>query len=152
MDEEQFEEKKKRKVGASDMLSFRFMIRQFKDSKKMAEPSEEVDQYDDYMTTDIEEEYAKLTYKMYERRGHLIGSEHFLHVYDPTYILCADCTAKNVASFLRMLSTEDVTIGHWLLDIAMSVQHGDDRAICDPRSSVPTYISCSGNQDGQVGT
>ena len=46
------------------MLSFRFMIRQFKDSKKMAEPSEEVDQYNDFMTTDIEEEIAKLTYKM----------------------------------------------------------------------------------------
>lgn len=42
-----------------------------------------------------------------------------------------------------MLGTEDVTFGHWLLDIAMSVQHGDDRAICDPHSSVPTYISCS---------
>lgn len=30
----------------------------------MPEPSEEVDPYNDFMTTNIEEEYAKLTYKM----------------------------------------------------------------------------------------
>ncbi|KAH7523814.1 probable beta-1,3-galactosyltransferase 12 [Ziziphus jujuba] len=88
--------------------------------------------------------------KWYEKSGHLIGSEYFLHAYGPIYVLSAEvvaslATARN--NSLRMFSNEDVTIGSWML--AMNVQHEDNRAICDPRCT-PTSIAvwdipkCSG--------
>ncbi|XP_030552555.1 probable beta-1,3-galactosyltransferase 12 [Rhodamnia argentea] len=88
--------------------------------------------------------------KWYEKSGHLIGNEYFLHAYGPIYILSAEvvaslATARN--NSLRMFSNEDVTIGSWML--AMNVHHEDNRAICDPRCT-PTSIAvwdipkCSG--------
>ncbi|KAJ8442851.1 hypothetical protein Cgig2_016317 [Carnegiea gigantea] len=131
-------------------LAFRFVIGRSKDAKMMAELSEEMDKYKDFMVIDIEEEYAKLPYKTYESQGHLIGNEYFLHAYGPMYILSAEvvaalATARN--NSLRMFSNEDVTIGSWML--AMNVHHEDNRAICDPKCT-PTSIAvwdipkCSG--------
>lgn len=40
------------------------MIGRSKDAKKMAELSQEVDKYKDFMLIDVEEEYVKLPYKM----------------------------------------------------------------------------------------
>ncbi|KAI6679949.1 hypothetical protein NL676_033830 [Syzygium grande] len=88
--------------------------------------------------------------KWYEKSGHLIGTEYFLHGYGPIYVLSAEvvaslATARN--NSLRMFSNEDVTIGSWML--AMNVYHEDNRAICDPRCT-PTSVAvwdipkCSG--------
>ncbi|KAG6674358.1 hypothetical protein I3842_15G037900 [Carya illinoinensis] len=88
--------------------------------------------------------------KWYEKSGHLIGSEYFLHAYGPIFVLSAEvvaslATARN--NSLRMFSNEDVTIGSWML--AMNVHHEDNRALCDPRCT-PTSIAvwdipkCSG--------
>ncbi|XP_050219650.1 probable beta-1,3-galactosyltransferase 12 [Mercurialis annua] len=88
--------------------------------------------------------------KWFEKSGHLIGSEYFLHAYGPIYVLSADVVASLAASrnnSLRMFNNEDVTIGSWML--AMNVHHEDNRAICDPRCT-PTSIAvwdipkCSG--------
>lgn len=88
--------------------------------------------------------------KWYEKSGHLIGNEYFLHAYGPIYVLSTEVVAS-LAIFrnnsLRMFSNEDVTIGSWML--AMDVQHEYNRAICDPRCT-PTSIAvwdipkCSG--------
>ncbi|KAA8521277.1 hypothetical protein F0562_011977 [Nyssa sinensis] len=89
-------------------------------------------------------------FKWYEKSGHLIGNEYFLHAYGPIYVLSTEvvaslATARN--NSLRMFSNEDVTIGSWML--AMNVHHEDNRAICDPRCT-PTSIAvwdipkCSG--------
>ncbi|KAJ4952999.1 hypothetical protein NE237_029831 [Protea cynaroides] len=88
--------------------------------------------------------------KWFEKSGHLIGNEYFLHAYGPIYVLSAEivaslATARN--NSLRMLSNEDVSVGSWML--AMNVYHEDNRAICDPRCT-PTSIAvwdipkCSG--------
>ncbi|XP_058069020.1 probable beta-1,3-galactosyltransferase 12 isoform X2 [Magnolia sinica] len=88
--------------------------------------------------------------KWYEKSGHLIGNEYFLHAYGPIYALSAEVVAalaiaKNDS--LRMFSNEDVSVGSWML--AMNVNHEDNRAICDPRCT-PTSIAvwdipkCSG--------
>ncbi|KAK9946275.1 hypothetical protein M0R45_011748 [Rubus argutus] len=88
--------------------------------------------------------------KWYEKSGHLIGNEYFLHAYGPIYILSAEvvaslATARN--NSLRMFSNEDVTIGSWML--AMNVHHEDNRALCELRCT-PTSIAvwdipkCSG--------
>ncbi|GLT25566.1 hypothetical protein SLA2020_006880 [Shorea laevis] len=88
--------------------------------------------------------------KWYEKSGHLIGNEYFLHAYGPIYVLSAEvvaslATARN--NSLRFFNNEDVTIGSWML--AMNVHHEDNRAICDPRCT-PTSIAvwdipkCSG--------
>ncbi|CAN1159844.1 Probable beta-1,3-galactosyltransferase 12 [Linum perenne] len=70
--------------------------------------------------------------KWYEKSGHLIGNEYFLHAYGPIYVLSADIVASlAVARNNRMFSNEDVTIGSWML--AMDVKHEDNRAICDPQ-------------------
>ncbi|KAH9800021.1 putative beta-1,3-galactosyltransferase 12 [Citrus sinensis] len=72
--------------------------------------------------------------KWYEKSGHLIGNEYFLHAYGPIYVLSANVVASLAAArnnSLRMFSNEDVTIGSWML--AMNVHHEDNRAICDPR-------------------
>ncbi|KAH9761612.1 putative beta-1,3-galactosyltransferase 12 [Citrus sinensis] len=72
--------------------------------------------------------------KWYEKSGHLIGNEYFLHAYGPIYVLSAYVVASLAAArnnSLRMFSNEDVTIGSWML--AMNVHHEDNRAICDPR-------------------
>uniref|UniRef100_A0A5B7B8S0 Hexosyltransferase n=1 Tax=Davidia involucrata TaxID=16924 RepID=A0A5B7B8S0_DAVIN len=88
--------------------------------------------------------------KWYEKSGHLIGNEYFLHAYGPIYILSAEVLASLAIArnnSLRMFSNEDVTIGSWML--AMNVHHEDNRAICDPRCT-PTSIAvwdipkCSG--------
>ncbi|GMY28865.1 probable beta-1,3-galactosyltransferase 12 isoform X1 [Fagus crenata] len=88
--------------------------------------------------------------KWYEKSGHLIGNEYFLHAYGPIYVLSAEVVASLAAArnnSLRMFSNEDVTIGSWML--AMNVHHEDNRAICDPRCT-PTSIAvwdipkCSG--------
>lgn len=86
----------------------------------------------------------------YEKSGHLIGNEYFLHAYGPIYVLSAEVVASLASArnnSLRMFSNEDVTIGSWML--AMNVYHEDNRAICDPRCT-PTSIAvwdipkCSG--------
>ncbi|XP_059657041.1 probable beta-1,3-galactosyltransferase 12 [Cornus florida] len=72
--------------------------------------------------------------KWFEKSGHLIGSEYFLHAYGPIYVLSAEVVASLAVArnnSLRMFSNEDVTIGSWML--AMNVHHEDNRAICDPR-------------------
>ncbi|CAK9180011.1 unnamed protein product [Ilex paraguariensis] len=88
--------------------------------------------------------------KWFEKSGHLIGSEYFLHAYGPIYVLSAEVVASLAIArnnSLRMFSNEDVTIGSWML--AMNVHHEDNRAICDPRCT-PTSIAvwdipkCSG--------
>ncbi|KAM4121460.1 hypothetical protein ACB094_01G007500 [Castanea mollissima] len=88
--------------------------------------------------------------KWYEKSGHLIGNEYFLHAYGPIYVLSAEVVASLAAarnSSLRMFSNEDVTIGSWML--SMNVHHEDNRAICDSRCT-PTSIAvwdipkCSG--------
>ncbi|KAE8100022.1 hypothetical protein FH972_017957 [Carpinus fangiana] len=88
--------------------------------------------------------------KWYEKSGHLIGNEYFLHAYGPIYVLSAEVVASLAAArnkSLRILSNEDVTIGSWML--AMNVHHEDNKAICDPRCT-PTSIAvwdipkCSG--------
>ncbi|KAI7988461.1 putative beta-1,3-galactosyltransferase 12 [Camellia lanceoleosa] len=86
--------------------------------------------------------------KWYEKSGHLIGSEYFLHAYGPIYVLSAEVVGSlAIARNNRMFSNEDVTIGSWML--AMNVHHEDNRAICDPRCT-PTSIAvwdipkCSG--------
>lgn len=88
--------------------------------------------------------------KWYEKSGHLIGSEYFLHAYGPIYVLSAEVVASLAIArnnSLRMFSNEDVTIGSWML--AMNVHHEDNRAICDPRCT-PTSVAvwdipkCSG--------
>ncbi|KAE8658063.1 putative beta-1,3-galactosyltransferase 12 [Hibiscus syriacus] len=88
--------------------------------------------------------------KWYEKSGHLIGNEYFLHAYGPIYVLSAEVVASLAAArnnSLRMFNNEDVTIGSWML--AMNVHHEDNRAICDPRCT-PTSIAvwdiprCSG--------
>ncbi|CAN0845458.1 Probable beta-1,3-galactosyltransferase 12 [Linum grandiflorum] len=86
--------------------------------------------------------------KWYEKSGHLIGNEYFLHAYGPIYVLSAEIVASlAVARNNRMFSNEDVTIGSWML--AMDVKHEDNRALCDPRCT-PTSIAvwdipkCSG--------
>ncbi|KAL7195999.1 hypothetical protein ACSBR1_036099 [Camellia fascicularis] len=50
--------------------------------------------------------------KWYEKSGHLIGSEYFLHAYDPIYVLSAEVVASLAIArnnSLRMFSNEDVT-------------------------------------------
>ncbi|XP_077211791.1 putative beta-1,3-galactosyltransferase 12 isoform X2 [Tasmannia lanceolata] len=88
--------------------------------------------------------------KWYEKSGHLIGNEYFLHAYGPIYALSAEVVAALAASriqSMRIFSNEDVTVGSWML--AMNVNHEDNRAICDPRCT-PTSIAvwdipkCSG--------
>uniref|UniRef100_A0A2P2JHR4 Hexosyltransferase n=1 Tax=Rhizophora mucronata TaxID=61149 RepID=A0A2P2JHR4_RHIMU len=88
--------------------------------------------------------------KWYEKSGHLLGTEYFLHAYGPIYVLSAEIVASLAAArnnSMRMFSNEDVTIGSWML--AMDVHHEDNRAICDPRCT-PTSIAvwdipkCSG--------
>ncbi|KAK8509215.1 hypothetical protein V6N12_018301 [Hibiscus sabdariffa] len=88
--------------------------------------------------------------KWYEKSGHLIGNEYFLHAYGPIYVLSAEVVASLAAArndSLRMFNNEDVTIGSWML--SMNVHHEDNRAICDPRCT-PTSIAvwdiprCSG--------
>lgn len=88
--------------------------------------------------------------KWYEKSGHLIGNEYFLHAYGPIYVLSAEVVASLAAArnnSLRMFSNEDVSVGSWML--AMNVNHEDNRAICDPRCT-PTSIAvwdipkCSG--------
>ncbi|PSR89310.1 Beta-1,3-galactosyltransferase [Actinidia chinensis var. chinensis] len=88
--------------------------------------------------------------KWFEKSGHLIGNEYFLHAYGPIYVLSAEVVASLAISrnnSLRMFNNEDVTIGSWML--AMNVHHEDNRAICDPRCT-PTSIAvwdipkCSG--------
>ncbi|XVF35338.1 hypothetical protein REPUB_Repub18cG0137000 [Reevesia pubescens] len=88
--------------------------------------------------------------KWYEKSGHLIGNEYFLHAYGPIHVLSAEVVASLAAArsnSLRMFNNEDVTIGSWML--AMNVHHEDNRAICDPRCT-PTSIAvwdiprCSG--------
>lgn len=88
--------------------------------------------------------------KWYEKSGHLIGNEYFLHAYGPIYVLSKEVVASLAAArnnSLRMFNNEDVTIGSWML--AMNVHHEDNRAICDPRCT-PTSIAvwdipkCSG--------
>ncbi|KAL6208018.1 hypothetical protein ACLB2K_018970 [Fragaria x ananassa] len=74
--------------------------------------------------------------KWYEKSGHLIGNEYYLHAYGPIYVLSAEvvaslATARN--NSLRMFNNEDVTIGSWML--AMNVHHEDNRFLCDPRCS-----------------
>ncbi|CAN1293500.1 Probable beta-1,3-galactosyltransferase 12 [Linum perenne] len=72
--------------------------------------------------------------KWYEKSGHLIGNEYFLHAYGPIYVLSADIVASLAVArnnSFRMFSNEDVTIGSWML--AMDVKHEDNRAICDPQ-------------------
>ncbi|CAI0448410.1 unnamed protein product [Linum tenue] len=72
--------------------------------------------------------------KWYEKSGHLIGNEYFLHAYGPIYVLSAEIVASLAAArnnSFRMFSNEDVTIGSWML--AMDVKHEDNRAICDPQ-------------------
>ncbi|CAL1370476.1 unnamed protein product [Linum trigynum] len=72
--------------------------------------------------------------KWYEKSGHLIGNEYFLHAYGPIYVLSAEIVASLAVArnnSFRMFSNEDVTIGSWML--AMDVKHEDNRAICDPR-------------------
>ncbi|KAH9761626.1 putative beta-1,3-galactosyltransferase 12 [Citrus sinensis] len=89
--------------------------------------------------------------KWYEKSGHLIGNEYFLHAYGPIYVLSANVVASLAAArnnSLRMFSTEDVTIGSWML--AMNVHHEDNRAICDPRCTSTSIAvwdipKCSGN-------
>ncbi|XP_010472638.1 PREDICTED: probable beta-1,3-galactosyltransferase 12 [Camelina sativa] len=74
--------------------------------------------------------------KWYEKQGHLIGNEYFLHAYGPIYILSAEIVASLAAArngSLRMFNNEDVTIGSWML--AMDVHHEDNRALCDPHCS-----------------
>ncbi|XP_061951307.1 probable beta-1,3-galactosyltransferase 12 [Populus nigra] len=76
--------------------------------------------------------------KWYEKSGHLIGKEYFLHAYGPIYVLAAEVVASLAAArnnSLRMFSNEDVTIGSWM--IAMNE---DNREICDPRCT-PTSFS-----------
>ncbi|KAM7490539.1 hypothetical protein LguiA_033460 [Lonicera macranthoides] len=68
-------------------------------------------------------------FKWYEKSGHLIGKEYFLHAYGPIYVLSAEVVAS--IAIARNNSNEDVTIGSWML--AMNVHHEDNRAICDPR-------------------
>ncbi|XWS70251.1 hypothetical protein CRYUN_Cryun03dG0032600 [Craigia yunnanensis] len=89
--------------------------------------------------------------KWYEKSGHLIGNEYFLHAYGPIYVLSAEVVASLAAArnnSLSMFNNEDVTIGSWML--AMNVHHEDNRAICDPRCT-PTSIAvwdiprCSGS-------
>ncbi|XP_068648180.1 probable beta-1,3-galactosyltransferase 12 [Aristolochia californica] len=88
--------------------------------------------------------------KWFEKSGHLLGNEYFLHAYGPIYALSAEvvaalATARNGS--LRMFNNEDVSVGSWML--AMNVNHEDNRAICDPRCT-PTSIAvwdipkCSG--------
>ncbi|XP_010262123.1 PREDICTED: probable beta-1,3-galactosyltransferase 12 [Nelumbo nucifera] len=88
--------------------------------------------------------------KWFEKSGHLIGNEYFLHAYGPIYVLSAEVVASLATTrnnSLRMFSNEDVTVGSWML--AMNVHHEDNRAICDPRCT-PTSIAvwdipkCSG--------
>lgn len=88
--------------------------------------------------------------KWYEKSGHLIGNEYFLHAYGPIYVLSAEVVASVTIArnnSLRMFNNEDVTIGSWML--AMNVHHEDNRAMCDPRCT-PTSIAvwdipkCSG--------
>ncbi|XP_057477916.1 probable beta-1,3-galactosyltransferase 12 [Actinidia eriantha] len=88
--------------------------------------------------------------KWFEKLGHLMGNEYFLHAYGPIYVLSAEVVASLAISrnnSLRMFNNEDVTIGSWML--AMNVHHEDNRAICDPRCT-PTSIAvwdipkCSG--------
>lgn len=88
--------------------------------------------------------------KWFEKSGHLIGNEYFLHGYGPIYVLSAEVVASLAAarnSSLRFFNNEDVTIGSWML--SMNVNHEDNRAICDPRCT-PTSIAvwdipkCSG--------
>ncbi|XP_050364896.1 probable beta-1,3-galactosyltransferase 12 [Argentina anserina] len=74
--------------------------------------------------------------KWYEKSGHLIGNEYYLHAYGPIYVLSAEvvaslATARN--NSLRMFNNEDVTIGSWML--SMNVHHEDNRLLCDPRCS-----------------
>ncbi|XP_042519589.1 probable beta-1,3-galactosyltransferase 12 [Macadamia integrifolia] len=88
--------------------------------------------------------------KWFEKSGHLIGNEYFLHGYGPIYVLSAEIVASLATvrnNSLRMFSNEDVSVGSWML--AMNVNHEDNRAICDPRCT-PTSIAvwdipkCSG--------
>lgn len=88
--------------------------------------------------------------KWYEKSGHLIGNEYFLHAYGPIYVLSAEVVASLAEAknnSLRMFTNEDVTIGSWML--AMNVQHEDNRELCEPQCS-PTSIAvwdipkCSG--------
>lgn len=88
--------------------------------------------------------------KWYEKSGHLLGNEYFLHAYGPIYVLSAEVVASlSIApkNSFRMFNNEDVTIGAWML--AFNVYHEDNRAICDPRCT-PTSIAvwdipkCSG--------
>ncbi|XP_052210012.1 probable beta-1,3-galactosyltransferase 12 isoform X1 [Diospyros lotus] len=88
--------------------------------------------------------------KWYEKSGHLIGSEYFLHAYGPIYVLSAEVVASLAITrndSLRMFNNEDVTIGSWML--AMNVHHEDNRAICDPRCTLTSIAvwdipKCSG--------
>lgn len=88
--------------------------------------------------------------KWYEKSGHLIGNEYFLHAYGPIYVLSAEVVSSLAIArnnSLRMFNNEDVTIGSWML--AMNVHHENNRALCDPRCT-PTSIAvwdipkCSG--------
>lgn len=46
-------------------LAFRFVIERSKDAKKMAELEKEIEKFQDFIIIDVEEEYFKLSYKIY---------------------------------------------------------------------------------------
>ncbi|KAI5556539.1 hypothetical protein BDE02_18G043100 [Populus trichocarpa] len=152
------------KLEQATGLSFRFLIGRSKDAKKMALLEKEVDKYKDFMLAYFKtafqlfeaDYYVKADddiylrpgpvitdphKKWYEKSGHLIGKEYFLHAYGPIYVPSAEVVASLAAArnnSLRMFSNEDVTIGSWM--VAMNVHHEDNREICDPRST-PTSIA-----------
>ncbi|XP_031404971.1 probable beta-1,3-galactosyltransferase 14 [Punica granatum] len=88
--------------------------------------------------------------KWFEPKGHMLGSEYFLHAYGPIYALSADVVSSLVAlrnNSFRMFSNEDVTIGAWML--AMNVNHENEKALCQPEcttSSIAVWDipKCSG--------
>ncbi|XP_074317315.1 putative beta-1,3-galactosyltransferase 12 [Silene latifolia] len=70
-------------------LAFRFVIGRSKDAKKMSELSQEVDQYKDFMLTDIEEEYAKLPYKtlaFFKSAFELFDADYYVKADDDIYL------------------------------------------------------------------
>ncbi|XP_024400805.1 probable beta-1,3-galactosyltransferase 14 [Physcomitrium patens] len=90
------------------------------------------------------------SYKWYEPKAFMIGSEYFLHAYGPIYGLSREVVANFAATknqMYRMFMNEDVTIGAWML--AMDVEHEDNRDICATACG-PTSIAvwdlpkCSG--------
>lgn len=70
-------------------LAFRFVIGRSKDAKMMAELSEEMDKYKDFMVIDIEEEYAKLPYKtlaFFKAAFELFDADYYVKADDDIYL------------------------------------------------------------------